>query len=245
MSIKKTLLFYFALILLATSCATHPLQKISHKERSRILSKPTETWKIEECEAIINTFSTANSDWDIEHPVDHSLYGMTISIKATPFTRDVVRAIVRKEAIERRFSVEKFRERLKEELESFTNYSLDAQTGEIIPKPRNAKNYLNEYIFKIYFVNVSDPYRTIEVYRAEEGFFLERDDGKFTRVSEISGIDTFFRLTDDLYTMVTFSAFTDDGERLEFNERTMPRFKLVFTSLQKKPIELEWKKINR
>lgn len=81
---------------------------------------------------------------------------------------------------------------------------------------------------------------------AEEGFFLEREDGKFTRVIAMSGTDNdaFFTLYNDLHTMVTFSAFTDDGERLEFNESNMHQFKLIFTSFQKEPIELEWKNLS-
>ena len=233
----------FGLLVMIVACTPPSLRKMSAQQVAQILAKPTETWSIDDCEAIINRYSVANAKWDPDGPVDNSLYGKKIYIAAIPFTRDVVRAIVRKEAIQRRFGVQKLRERLKTELESFTNYTLDEETGEVIPKPEDAENRLDEYTFKIYFANVSDPYRTVQVFRAEEGFFLERDDGKFTRVIDTSGIEAFFTLTDDLYTMVTFSAFTDDGERLEFNEKTMHRFKLVFAGLQRKTVELKWQKM--
>ena len=135
---------------------------------------------------------------------------------------------------------------MKTELESFTNYTLDEQSGKMIKKGQGAENFLNEYTLAIYFLNISDPYRTTHVYMAEEGFFLERKDEKFLRVKDMSGTDSdvFFTLHNDLHTIVTFSAYTDDGERLEFNENTMSQFKLVFTSFQKEPIILEWKNLN-
>lgn len=243
MFMKRTTYIFLLLIylIIATCTAKRSIRK---KDVTHVLSKPVETWSFEECKEIIDRYSVANLKVDFEYRSDHSAIGRDIFIKATPFTREVIKAIVRKESIQRRFSVQEFRKRLKTELEDFTNYSLDEKSGKVINKLQDAENLLNEYTFNIYFLNMSDPYRTIQVYMAQEGFFLERDDGKFTRVMDMAGTDAMFTLDIDLYTMVTFSAFTDDGERIEFDENNMHQFKLIFTSFYKRPIKLEWKNLN-
>ena len=242
---KRTAYIFLLLIyLIILSCTAS--QRISNKELTELISIPAEAWSFENCEAIINRYSVANLKFDFEYRNENSAIGKNIFIKATPFTKEVIRAIVKKECIQRRFSIKEFRKRLKTELEYFTNYSLDEQVGKVITKLPDAENRVDEYTFEIYFLNISDPYRTIQVYMAEEGFFLEREDGKFTRVIAMSGTeqDVFFALYNDLHKMVTFSAFTDDSERLEFNESNMHQFKLIFASLQKEPIELGWKHLN-
>lgn len=242
LAMKRTTDIILLLIQLVILTCAAP-ENLSKKELTDLFSKPAETWSFEDCLAIIDKYSTANLSLDFQISRGSSAYGKDIFIRATPFTKEVIKAIVRKESIQRRFSVKEFRKRLKQELEDFTNYSLDEQSGLVIAKPPDAENRIDEYTFEIYFLNTTDPYRTIRVYMAEEGFFLEKEDGKFTRVVGISGTDqeAYFVLYSDLYTMVTFSAFTDNGERLDFNETNMPQFRLVFTSLQREPIELDWK----
>ena len=243
---EQRIIYIFLLLgyLIIMACAAP--QRISNRGLSELLIKPAEIWNFEECLAIINRYSTANLSLDFEISRVSNSYDKNIYIRATPFTKEVIKAIVKKEAIQLRFTVQKFRKRLKQELEYFTNYSLDEQTGRVIAKPAEAENRIDEYTFDIYFLNTTDPYRTIRAYLAEEGFFLEREDGKYTRVINMTGTDqeAYFTLYSDLHTMVTFSAFTDSGERLEFNEHTMNQFKLVFTSLQIEPIVLNWKHLN-
>ena len=239
--IRPTKIIFVLLQLVILACAAP--ENISKKELTDLLSKPAEIWNFEECLAIINRYSTANLRLDFEITRSTSSFGKNIFIRATPFTKEVLQALVKKEAIQRRFTIRQFRERLKQQIEYFTNYSVDEGTGKIIEKPPDAENRVNEYTFEIYFLNITDPYRTIRAYLAEEGFFLEREDGKFTRVIGMTGTDdeAYFVLFSDLFAMVTFSAFTDDGERLVFNEDTMNQFRLVFTSLQNEPIVLDWK----
>ncbi|RME01269.1 MAG: hypothetical protein D6814_01825 [Calditrichaeota bacterium] len=242
MTWKKLSYFSLLLVPIAVIACASTSQNINKKAFRQALSKPVEAWTLEECEAVIHRYTVTSQRWGPAVASEFGQGGKSIYIRAMPFTREVVKAIVRKEAIQRRFSLQQFYQRLKEDLESFTNFTVDPQSHKIIKKSPDAQNYLNEYTFQVYFSNISDPYRTIYVYRAEEGFFLQRDDGKFTRVIDFSGTDSdpYFTLYNDIYTMVTFSAFTDNGERLEFNEKTIPHFKLVFTSFQKEPIELKW-----
>ena len=239
---KRTTYIILLLIYLVILTCASP-KKISKNELTDLISIPVEAWSFKDCLAIIDRYSTANLRLDFEISRGSSSYGKEIFIRATPFTKEVIKAIVKKETIQRRFSSKEFRKRLKQELEYFTNYSLDEQSGKVIEKTPDAENRVDEYTFKVYFLNVTDPNRTVHAYMAEEGFFLEREDKKFTRVIGMTGTDqeAYFTLYSDLHTMITFSAFTDYGERLGFDESNMYQYKLVFTSLQNEPIKLDWK----
>ncbi|MFQ5627262.1 MAG: hypothetical protein ACE5I1_00765 [bacterium] len=226
-------------VLNVNSCA--PTSQLTKAEITQLLAKHPESWTSQQCDSIIRSYTSSNiPGYDASNPYQSTL-GNKVYIKAAPFNRHVICATVRKEAFQKRFSTQKFRQRLKEDLESFTNFTIDPQNGKITGKPKTAAS-VDEFTFLVYFENITDPHRTIEVYKAEEGFFLEHKNGDFSRVKEISGSDigNYFTLWGDLNAMITFSAFTDDGKRFSLNEGNIGEYRLVFNGLQEKSIVLRW-----
>ena len=208
-----------------------------------ILSKKVETWTLEECNSVVKSYTLFNKKGYQEKVAVRSYKVVDVYIRATPYNKNVICAMTRKEAIQRRLPIAEFRKRLKKELESYTNYTLNPDTGDILSRQEIGGKLLNEYSFMVYFENISMPHRNVEVYRADEGFFLENEAGEFSRVIEISGyyVDDFFILDSPLNTIITFSSLTDDGKNL-FPEKTeLQNHRLVFNGLQTKPIVIEWK----
>jgi hypothetical protein len=238
----QTCLSAFArLALLATliSCATPlPARKVSKTSLDDALSKSPEIWTVHECEKVISYFTAYNQKGYNQKRSDYSIRTEDVFIKATALNRHVIAARTRKESLNRRLSSSELRERLKVELEDYTNFTLHPDSGEIVPKSVPQDSLLKEYSFLLYFENISLPHRNIEVYRAEEGFFLENEKGEFTRATDFWGleIEENFVLLTDLKATITFSATTDGGKEFVLNEENLKNHKLVFNGLQSDPI---------
>jgi hypothetical protein len=218
------------------------VKKLPPDDLGKLVSSNHEEWTHEECLRIIASYSAYNERGQSQKLSIGPRTYEDVYIYATPYTKNVVCARMRKESINRRTSPAQFRANLKDELEYYTNWTLDIDTGEIVSKASVGDSLLDEITFTVYFENISSPPRTIDVFRAEEGFFLENDSGDFTRVIAVaaSEFDENFILVNDYTMELTFSLLTDDGKRLAYYENTYKNYKLVFNGLQKTPIVVEW-----
>ncbi len=234
-------LLLFLSAIFFSSCGT--TQKLTWKEFSDVLQKSPETWSIEECNAVINAFTSFYKQGVAEKNAS-SRYDSQIKIyaSATPLNKYVISARERKKAIQRRLSDVVFRERLKEELERYTNLSLDLKNKNLVMKDSANQKLPSNYSFLVYFENISNPYHSIEIDRADEGFFLENSKGDFSRVTAIVGnyINDEFILANDMEAIITFSAFTDEGTRLFPSGTPEDGYRLVFNGLQKDPVIIDW-----
>ncbi len=207
------------------------------------MSKPPQEWTLNECDAIIQKYTAFNKKGYQQKYSPYSSTDAEIFIEARPLIKPFIQAMVRKEAINKRWSEGAYLESLQDYLETYTNWTLKEGTGEVIAKEAVGGSLLDEYSFMVRFENLSSPYRTIEVDGAYEGFFLENRKGEFTRVIGIAGHDVdeyYFVLMNDLNAILTFAARTDSVKRVEFNEDTYRSFWLVFNGLQSRSIFVRW-----
>lgn len=238
-SFSKIFLFpllAFALVLLACTAS----KKVSQEAVNKIMTKNPENWSMEECESILRawTQSTWKTDPNATYPVSSS---KSVSITATPLNLDVISALARQEALNRRLSVSEFRSQFKEQLENYTGLTIDTISGKIKTR-KLPPEYKKEFSFMVSFENISYPHRTIEIDGAYEGFFLENEAGEFGRVTGISGYyaDEYFVLDGTLQVTITFSQLTDEGKDLFPDENGSSGFRLVFNGLESKPIIIRW-----
>ncbi|MCG8608496.1 hypothetical protein MJD09_26345 [bacterium] len=241
MNISTHLSAFAGLVLLATlsPCTTPlPVTKISKTSLDYILEKSPAVWTVPECEKVISYFTAYNQKGYNQKRSDYSVRTEDVFIRATALNKYVIAARTRKESLNRRLPSKVFKKRLKVELEDYTNFTLHADSVKLVPKSVPLDSLLKEYSFLLYFENISLPHRNIEVYRAEEGFFLENEKGEFTRALDFwgLGVEENFVLLSDLKATITFSAVTDEGKEIVLNEENMKNYKLVFNGLQPDPI---------
>lgn len=219
-----------------------PGQKPAKRNIEIILGSSPESWTVAQCEAVVKKFTAFNKKGYQSKISDYSIRTEDVYIKVTPLNEAVIAARIRKDAINKRWPLKAYRERLKVELEDYTNFTLDVDTGKIKSKQVPADSLLKEFSFLVHFENISLPFRNIEVYKAHEGFFLEDASGKYSRVIDFWGseVEENFVLVSDLKGTITFSALTDDGEELQFDQDTMKGCQLVFNGLQTKPVIVKW-----
>ena len=236
---KMTVKFLHSVIfafIIFSACV--PAKRLSQKKEPDFLSKVPQNWTYEECEAVLKKYIAYNKKG---YNQKYSLYAQSyadVFIEVTPLIKPVICALMRSDAINKRLSVPEYRERLKDYLEAYTNWTLN-EKGEIIAK---TTDLLDDYSFLVYFENISTTHASIEEDGAYEGFFLENAKGEFSRVIEISGrdADEYFVLVSDLKVTIVFSSKTDDNKKLNFNEKSYKDFRLLFNGLQTKPIIVEW-----
>ena len=233
---KKLLHSFILVFIIYSSCV--PAKRLSPKREPDFLSKTPQNWTYEECQAVLKKYIAYNKKGYNQKYSQYSLNTEDVFVEVTPLNKPVISALMRRDAINKRLSVPEYRERLKDYLKAYTNWTLNKK-GEIIAK---TTELLDDYSFLVYFENISTPHRTIEEDDAYDGFFLENKKGKFSRVTEISGrdADEYFVLVSDLKVTVTFSSKTDQNKKLNFNEKTYKDFKLIFNGLQSKPIIVQW-----
>ncbi len=219
-----------------------PVRKLPKRNMDIVLSASPESWTVAQCEAVVKKFTAFNKKGYQSKISDYSVRTEDVYIKVTPLNEAVIAARIRKDAFNKRWPLKAYRERLKVELEDYTNFTLDMDTGKIKSKQVPPDSLLKEYSFLVYFENISLPHRNIEAYKAQEGFFLEDASGKYSRVIDFWGteIEENFVLVSDLKGTITFSALTDKGEELLFHQDTMKSCQVVFNGLQLKPVIVKW-----
>ncbi len=227
-----------------TGCLSVQQFQQQHKKKTvdAPLQQSPDSWSLDDCDNIMHYYTGLNKRGLklLYNPGSRS--AEKILIKAMPLNKHTISARMRKQAINRRLSTEEFHRRLQVELADYTNWTMDSTLTKIIHKSSIGDTLLNEITFKLRFQNISEPHSSIEVFRAEEAFFLENLNGEFTRVIALGGLDAddYFVLVSDLTQEFTFSLLTDAGKKLTYDEKTYNQFKLIFNGLQSNPIVVEW-----
>lgn len=231
---KGTHYFLLALIFLLTSCITPTY--VNQKEIIKILPKDAVTWNLEECNEILDFYTTDNLPKNLfqKAPINQKVY-----IKILLLNKSTVKAMSRKEMIEKRLDEEDYYTILKNYLKVFTSLKFDESRNEIIEAD---SNFTNGYAFKIYFENISDPYEPIFLEDGYSYFFLENMKGDFSRVTNVTGlfVEDYFQLDGYLTAILKFSPFAENGKQLFDSKDLNESYKLVFNGLQIDPIVIQW-----
>ncbi len=146
---KKLLHILLVFTFLLTNCTS-----ITYVDKKRIVDiypKDAGSWSLDDCNKILEFYSASNSTNKIftSGPINQKVY-----IKAILLNKTSIKAMARKEVIEKRLDDKEFYSILDLYLKEFTSLSYDKSRGEIIEVD---PNYSKGYTFKIYFENISDP----------------------------------------------------------------------------------------
>ncbi|MCF8261729.1 MAG: hypothetical protein K9J12_13205 [Melioribacteraceae bacterium] len=233
---RKTIILLICSLML--SCSGIP--NVGIEKVNQLANKNPENWSIDECNMIIQSFSKNNISISAEYTSDD------VIVYATPLISKVILAIVRKQAIERRFTHEMYLLRLKEYLERYTKFTLAEENENIIMNENLPFNQQNEISFLMVFKNNTDLYRKIEIYKAEEGFFLENINGSFGRVKFVDSyeMDEYLYLIDEVSATITFSMLDDFGKQI-FTNIEKEYYSLSLNGLDEKEIKIEWNEYSK
>jgi hypothetical protein len=232
MKTLKLFLLLFALII--TSCT--PTKFVNKQRIISILPRDASKWTLEECNKIIDFYSVTNSGSQLFNTAPLNL---KVFIRALPLNKTVIKAIARKEVIEKRLNEDEYFPLLEDLLKEYTSLTYDPKRKSIV---ESDSNYTKGYSFKLYFENKSDPFEPIFLEDGYSYFFLENMDGNFSRVIEVMGLyaEDYIQLDGYLNVIVTFSPFAADGKRLFDSKDLNEGYRLVFNGLQSEPIVIEW-----
>ncbi|MCB0747053.1 MAG: hypothetical protein KDC90_06255 [Ignavibacteriae bacterium] len=231
---KILIFFLLTLISLLTSCITPTY--VNKKEIIKILPKDAVTWNLEECNEILDFYTTDNSPKNLfqKAPINQKVY-----IKVLLINKLTVKAMSRKEVIEKRLDEKDYYIILNNYLNDFTSLKYDESRNEIVEAD---PNFTNGYSFKIYFENISDPFTPIFLEDGYSYFFLENMKGDFSRVTNVTGlfVEDYFQLDGYLTAILNFSPFAENGKRIFEAKDLNESYKLVFNGLQLDPIVIQW-----
>ncbi|MBK8945187.1 MAG: hypothetical protein IPM32_07940 [Ignavibacteriae bacterium] len=228
----KNLFISFILIFLITSCAISKF--VSKESISKIIIKDAENWSIEECDKILNYYSCSN----MEAPILN--VNPKVKIKVLLLNINSVKAIARKEVIEKRLLENEYFQILSNYLNEFTNFSYDEKLKKIV---ENNSDSLKGFSFKMYFENMSSPFEPIFLEDGYSYFFLENMNGNFSRITNVKGlfVEEYFQLDGYLNAIITFSQFDQNGKRIFNSSDLNEDYKIVFNGFQSNPINISWK----
>jgi hypothetical protein len=231
---KKILSILLVVTFLLFSCTS--LTHIDKQKIDSILPKDASEWSLEECNKILLFYTASNSSNLIfkSTPVNRIVF-----IKALLLNKTSVKALTRKEVIEKRLDDIEYYPILETYLKEFTSLTYDNSRKEIIEAD---SNFSKGYSFKIYFENISNPYKPIFLEDGYSYFFLENMNGEFSRVTEVSGlfVEDYFQLDGYLDAIITFSPFSTIGKRLFDDKNLNESYKLVFNGFRDDSIGVEW-----
>ena len=232
------LILFFLIILFLSGCSS--TKYVSSSDLTPNLSKSFNTLSIDDCNKIINFYSLSNNRKNILSVMDKK---PQVVINALPLNKNVILALSRKEAIEKRLNKQEYLERLKDLLESYTSFTIDTVSMKIVPSD---SIFTAGYSFKLYLENQTEPYHPIFLEDGYSYFFLENMKGKFSRIIEVTGLyaEDYIQLDGYLNVVITFSPFATDGTKLFKNKDLDQDYKLVFNGLQDESITLTWKKLD-
>ena len=230
----KTYFITFVFILfLLSSCGT---PKIVSTKQLNTLNNDAVNWSLEDCRKIIDFYTVDNTGGEL---FKVGLTNQKVFIRITPLNTTTIKALSRKEVIEKRLNDEEYYEILDNYLGLFMNYKYDKTSGKIITAD---SSYSKGYAFKIFFENISNPFEPIFLEEGYSYFFLENLSGDFSRVTEVSGlyVEDYFQLDGYLNAIITFSPFSSKGKRMFNSNDLNESYRLVFNGLQKEPVIIEW-----
>lgn len=231
---KNLILISLSFILLFVGCSA---TNYVYKNRiAKILPYDANSWTLDECNKILKFYTSDNSTNQIfkSSPVNQK-----VIIKALLLNKTSIKAMARKEVIEKRLDKEEFYIILDNYLQEFTSLKYNYETGKIIEADTN---FINGYSFKIYFENISQPYQPIFLEDGYSYFFLENMKGEFSRVTKVTGlfVEDYFQLDGYLDAIITFSPFSTNGKLLFADKDLNESYVLVFNGLQDDPIGIKW-----
>lgn len=237
---KLKISFLFLAIIFFASCSSSKI--VTTAKFEKIISKPVEQWTYEDCNNIVLKYSSFNQKGYDNKYVNVTDNGAKVFIRAVPLNENVIQAKIKKEAIIRRYKEEDYKNRLKEELEIYTNKTLNMEDGSMILKEGIERFQYDKMSFEVVFENISEPREPIEIEFASEGFFLENANGDFSRVVEMSGyyVEDYFVLIDKLKAVITFSIYDDNGKSIFYGDNIKKGYRLVFNGFQPEPVVVEW-----
>ena len=229
---KKLLLAILSFTLISCSSTTY----VNKKSISNIFSKEAKNWELSECNKILNFYTADNLSNRI---FQYAPINQKVFVKALLLNETTVKAMSRKEVIEKRLKPEEYYDILANYLSQFTSLKYDKTRNEIIEAD---PNFTKGYCFKIYFENISDPYKPVFLEDGYSYFFLENQSGEFSRVTEVSGlfVEDYFQLDGYLDAIITFSPFSAAGKRLFETKDLNESYRLVFNGLQDDSIVIQW-----
>ncbi|MBU0559387.1 MAG: hypothetical protein KJ799_08785 [Bacteroidetes bacterium] len=235
----KFWVFLSCILVLFFGCASVDVSKFSN-----IFSKPSLEWSLDECNSVIDYYTSSNKDKFMSRNIFIKLSTDDVLIEALQLNAFVVQALARKEAVQKRLSFEEMKKSIRKNLELYTNYTADIESGMLVKKS-NVVDSLNTISFKVLFENNSDPFRPIEIDAGYEYFFLQNKENQYSRVVEIAGnyVDVNFTLDGFLNVLITFSNYNDEHVKLFEDDAIDFNCQLVFNALQDDPIVLEWIKL--
>ena len=228
---------YLAIAILSftfVSCSS--INYVNKKKIADIFPKDAVGWSLEECNKILNFYTADNQTNQIfqKAPLTQKVF-----IKVLLLNKTSIKAMSRKEVIEKRLKPEEYYDILANYLTQFTSLKYDNKRNEIIEAD---PNFTKGYSFKIYFENISDPYQPIFLEDGYSYFFLENANGEFSRVTEVTGlfVEDYFQLDGYLDAIITFSPFSNSDKRL-FNTKDLNEsYRLVFNGLQEDSVVIQW-----
>lgn len=232
---KKILLAFLLLSLAVSSCAS--VNFAYKKLINTIVEKDAASWSLDECENVIKFYKNNN----ITNKIFSSGPGKEkVLIIAMPLNLNTIKAISRKEVINKRLKDSEFYKIFNNYLQDFTSYKYDTKLGKVVEAD---SNFSKGYSFKFHFENISDPYEPIFLEDGYSYFFLENPEGEFSRVTEITGlfVEDYFQLDGYLDAVVTYSPFSANGRRLFKDKDLNESYNLVFNGLRKEPIYIKCK----
>lgn len=232
---KKKLLLILFITFGFYNCAS--INLAYKKVINKIVEKDAAIWTLDECEKIIKFYQNDN----ITNKIFNSGPGkLKIFIKAMPLNITTVKAMSRKEVINKRLKEAEFYDIFDNYLRQFTSFMYDANSNRIIEAD---SNFSKGYTFKFFFENISDPYEPIFLEDGYSYFFLENTAGEFSRVTEVTGlfVEDYFQLDGYLDAVVTFSPFSASGKRLFIEKDLNESYNLVFNGIQTESIYIKCK----
>ena len=231
---KKFLLAISILSFTLISCSS--IKYVNKKNLSITFSKDAKNWELSECDKILNFYTADNLS---NHIFQTAPINQKVFVKALLLNETTVKAMSRKEVIEKRLKPEEYYDILANYLSQFTSLKYDKTRNEIIEAD---PNFTKGYCFKIYFENISDPYKPVFLEDGYSYFFLENKNGEFSRVTEVSGlfVEDYFQLDGYLDAIITFSPFSAAGKRLFETKDLNESYRLVFNGLQDDSIVIQW-----
>lgn len=238
MKLKISFLILSAFVFI--SCTSSNV--ITPAKFNKITAKSVSEWTYQDCEDVITKYTSYNKKGYADKYINVNSNGEKVYITAYPLNENVIQAKVRREAIVRRYSEENYKNRLKEELEYYTNKTVNMNDGGIILKEGPERFQNDKLSFEVVFENISEPREPIEIEYASDGFFLENANGDFTRAVDMSGyyVEDYFVLIDKLKAVITFSVYDDKGKNIFYGDNINKGYRLVFNGFQPEPVLVEW-----
>jgi len=233
---KNKIYFIFLILSIYFFHSCTSVNYVNKKKLVKIFSKDAVNWNIDECNKMLDFYAADN----ITHQfLNSSPINQNVLIKILLLNKATIKAMSRKEVIERRLKSEEYYSILDSYLTAFTSLKYDKTRNEII---ESDPNYTKGYCFKVYIENISDPFQPIFLEDGYSYFFLENKEGDYSRVTEVSGLyaEDFIQLDGYLNVVITFSPFAVGGKRLFSSKNLNESYKLVFNGLQETSIEIEW-----